>query len=233
MTMTRWDFSKSRSNYHFDPTINEDANPPFRIVGHVVSDLVPHLQEAVKANPVRANGFKNRLQVQNGLDDLPFTHDMDVADLKHLGLHEDHVFFDNVKPASEDILETIRFHFKFRKQGFGGAFHIQKPGMMFPYHVDEIPGVKDNQIDHEFDRHPEKVARLEIMVHDWQPGHVWAYGNTYWKQWKAGDIAWHNWRDTPHGTANFGRTDRVTLQVTGLTTDSTLEILQKKSYIRI
>jgi hypothetical protein len=104
---------------------------------------------------------------------------------------------------------------------------------MFPYHVDEIPNIKDNQIDHEFDKHPEQVARLEIMVYDWQPGHVWAYGNTYWKQWKAGDIAWHNWRDIPHGTANFGRSDRVTLQVTGLTTDLTLERLQKKSILFI
>jgi hypothetical protein len=232
MTQTRWDFSKSRSSYHFDPTIVEDSNPPFKIVGRVQGDLVSHLHEAMQANPVRSNGFKNRLSVQSGTDDKPFTYDMDQADLKHLGLHEDHTFFNNVKPSKE-LLEVIRFHFRFRKAHFGGGFHIQKPGMMFPYHVDEIPNIRDNQIDHEFDQHPEQVARLEIMVYDWQPGHVWAYGNTYWKQWKAGDIAWHNWRDIPHGTCNFGRSDRVTLQVTGLTTPETLEILQKKSIIRI
>jgi hypothetical protein len=232
MEETRWDFSKSRSHYHFDPTINEDKNPPYKIVGRVNGDLVYHLQEALKANPVKANGFKNRLAVQKGSDDVPFTHDMDIADLRKLGLHEEHVFFDNLKPAT-DILERIRRHYKFRKLHFGGGFHIQKPGMMFPYHVDEIPGMKDNQPDHEFDRFPEGVARLEIMVHDWQPGHVWAYGNTYWKQWKAGDIAWHNWRDIPHGTANFGRSDRVTLQVTGLTSEYTRDMLTKQSIICI
>jgi hypothetical protein len=232
MTQTRWDFSKSRSNYHFDPTINEDANPPFRIVGHVRGDLVYHLQEALKENPVRSNGFKNRLQIQTGSDEKPFTYDMDLAELDYLGLDQDHAFFHNLKPAT-DILEKLRRHFGFRKKNFGGGFHIQKPGMMFPYHVDEILNVRDNQIDHECDQHPEQVARLEIMVHDWQPGHVWAYGNTYWKQWKAGDIAWHDWRSIPHGTANFGRSDRVTLQVTGLTTESTLDILKKKSIIFI
>jgi hypothetical protein len=232
MTQTRWDFSKSRSSYHFDPTIVEDSDPPFKIVGRVQGDLVYHLQEALKANPVRSNGFKNRLSVQSNVDDKPFTYDMDQEDLKYLGLNEDHTFFHNLKPTT-DILRTIRNFYGFQKKNFGGGFHIQKPGMMFPYHVDEIPNIKDNQIDHEFDKHPEQVARLEIMVYDWQPGHVWAYGNTYWKQWKAGDIAWHNWRDIPHGTANFGRSDRVTLQVTGLTTDLTLERLQKKSILFI
>jgi 2-polyprenyl-6-methoxyphenol hydroxylase-like FAD-dependent oxidoreductase len=52
MTQTRWDFSKSRSSYHFDPTIVEDSDPPFKIVGRVQGDLVYHLQEALKANPV-------------------------------------------------------------------------------------------------------------------------------------------------------------------------------------
>lgn len=232
MSQTRWDFSKSRSNYHFDPTINEDANPPFRVIGRIDGDLVYHLQEALKANPVRANGFKNRLSAQKDSGDKPFTHDMDQAELRHLNLQEDHVFFDNVKPAT-NILDMIRMAFCFDATKYGGGFHIQKPGMMFPYHVDEIPGVKDNQIDHEFDKHPEKIARLEIMVYDWQPGHVWSYGNTYWKQWKAGDIAWHNWRDIPHGTANIGRSDRATLQVTGMTTERTRRMINQYTTIRI
>lgn len=223
--MNRWDFSKSRSKYHIDPTIVEDDNLPFKIVGRVEGDLVAHLQAALQANPVRANGFKNRLQVQNDVTHKPFTYDMDQEELRDLGLHEDHTFFHNLKPAT-DVLLKIRDAFGFKTERFGGGFHIQKPGMMFPYHVDEIPNIKDNDPNHWIDQHPEAVARLEIMVYDWQPGHVWAYGNTYWKQWKAGDIAWHNWRDTPHGTCNFGRTDRVTLQATGWTTDKTIKMIE-------
>lgn len=228
MTMTRWDFSKSRSSYHFDPTIPEDDDPPFKIVGRVDGDLAYHLGQALQGTNGTPNGFLNRLKVQNGVGDKPFTADMDRAELEHLNLKPDHTFFNNVKPVT-DVVAKIRDAFGFAPPApgqSGGSFHIQKPGMMFPYHVDEIPFVRGNQKDHWLDQNPFAVARLEIMVYDWQPGHVWAYGNTYWKQWKAGDIAWHDWRSTPHGTANIGRTDRATLQITGWTTEQTRQMIR-------
>jgi hypothetical protein len=222
---TRWDFSKSRSNYHFDPTINEDDNPPFKIIGRVEGDLAFHLQDSLKRFSVRANGFKNRLSVQNNRDIKPFTHDYDEAELAYLGLSDDHAFFDNVKVCPK-LLYKLRTQLGFMEVGFGGGFHIQHPGQLFPFHVDELPNIRGNDPDHWSNQKPESIARLEIMVHDWQPGHVWAYGNTYWKQWKAGDIAWHDWRNTPHATANIGRSDRVTLQLTGWTTEQTRQIIR-------
>jgi hypothetical protein len=224
--ITRWDFSKSRSSYHFDPTIVEDDNLPFSIVGRVECDLVKHLSAALAANSPKPNGFLNRLSVQNDRTHAPFTADMDRAELDHLGLAEDHTFFDNLKPLPQ-TLEALRKAFGFKPEGFGGGFHIQRSGQMFPYHVDEIPNIKGNQINHWIDKQPEAVARFEIQVYDWRPGQVWAYGNTYWDHWKTGDIAWHNWRDIPHGTCNLSDHDRVTLQVTGFTTDKTLDIITK------
>lgn len=223
---TRWEFSKARSSYHFDPTINEDVNPPFKVVGRIETDLVPYLEASLKQNPVKPNGFKNRLAVQNNSSAKPFTHDYDEAELAFLGLADDHTFFHNLK-ACPKLLDKLRTQFGFKAERFGGGYHIQKPGMMFPYHVDELPNIRDNDPNHWTDKNPEAIARLEIMVYDWQPGHVWSYGNTYWKQWKAGDIAWHDWRSIPHGTANIGRSDRVTLQLTGFTTEKTLEMIRE------
>ena len=230
MKETRWDFSKSRSSYHFDPTINEDDHKPFSVIGRVEGDLNFHLQDSLKRFPVRANGFKNRLSVQNSSDAKPFTHDHDVAELAYLGLDEDHTFFDNVK-ACPKLLYKLRTQLGFHVERFGGSFHIQRPGQMFPYHVDELPNIRDNNPDHWTNQKPEAIARLEIMVHDWQPGHVFAYGNTYWDHWKAGDIAFHSWRDIPHGTCNLGSTDRVTLQLTGYTSELTREIISKGNII--
>src|SRR5579864_3250099 len=122
MTETRWDFSKSRSNYHFDPSINEDDNKPFKIIGRVEGDLALHLQDCLKRFPVRANGFQNRLSVQNSSDVKPFTHDYDEAELAFLGLPNDHTFFDNLK-ACPKLLDKLRTQLGFKAERFGGGFH--------------------------------------------------------------------------------------------------------------
>lgn len=227
--MNRWDYSKAKSSYHFDPTVKEDANPPFKIVGRIEGDLAGVYRDCLKCAQPEPNGFLNRLKVKHGWEDKPFTQALDQAELEFLQLDPNHVFFYNLKATGTALYQQIVAALKFRRSG--GNFHIQRPGGLFPYHIDELPGLKDNQADHWLDRDPKWAARLEIQVFDWQPGHVWAYGNTYWKQWRAGDIAWHDWRSTPHGTANIGRTDRVTLQISGLCSDETLEILEKGDFV--
>jgi len=223
MTITRWDFSKSRSNYHFDPTINEDDAPHHKLVGRVEGDLIGEFNRQLEKFPSEANGFLNRLKVQANHEKPPFTAEYDRAELEFLKLDPNHTFFYNLSSRDNPVLDKICDSFKFKR--VHSSFHIQKPGGMFPYHIDEIPGFKDGQENHWLDTDPKWMARIEVQVFDWQPGHVWAVGNTYWKQWKSGDMVWHDWRNTPHGTCNFGRTDRVTLQITGLCSQETLDIL--------
>lgn len=227
--ITRWDYSKNLSNYHFDPTINEDNNPHYKLIGRADINLAAEYYACLKRHPLEANGFLNRLQVQYKQDNPPFTQEYDKAELEYLKLDPNHIFFYNLRKAGSDIVEKLIDSFKFKKAG--ASFHIQKPGGMFPYHVDEIPGTKGNDPNSWLDKDPKWAARFEIQVFDWQPGHVWAIGNTYWKQWKAGDIIWHNWRDTPHGTCNLGRSDRVTLQITGLCSEETIEIINNGNFL--
>jgi len=226
--ITRWDYSKNLSNYHFDPAINEDADPHFKVIGRVEGDLNAVYQQQLAKYPAVANGFLNRLEVQQNRDSAPFTSEYDRAELESLKLDPDHVFFHNLSVADNPVVQKIIDSFKFASAS--ASFHIQHPGGIFPYHIDEIPGIKENDPNSWLDRHPQWAARFEIQVLDWQPGHIWAVGNTYWKQWRAGDIVWHNWRDTPHGTCNLGRSERVTLQVTGLCTEETLRIINDRNY---
>ena len=69
-----------------------------------------------------------------------------------------------------------------------------------------------------------------IALEDWQMGHMFAFGNTYWKQWKAGDIVYHSWIDVPHCTANGAHVPRYTIQVTGHTTDRTFELIHSDDH---
>ena len=229
MTKTRWDYSKKFSKYHFDPTINEDADPHYKVIGRVEGDLAALYKQQLESYQPQGNGFLNRRKVQGKKDGPSFTEEYDRAELEYLNLPQDHEFFDNLEISGNHTIRRIFDSFGFTKSH--GSFHIQRPGGLFPYHIDEIPGIKDNDPDSWLNKEPQWAARFEIQVFDWQPGHVWAVGNTYWKQWRAGDILWHDWRHTPHGTCNFGRTDRVTLQITGICSEETLEIIKNCNYV--
>lgn len=224
MSINRWDYSKSKSNYHFDSFKNEDANPPFKILGIANGALAHELQHLLKIETPEKNSFSNRLKVQLNKEDPPYTLEMDLEELKVRGLPEDHSFFYNLKIEQSPLFQKICQ--SFGMTGWGGSIHLQYPGQTFPYHIDEIPGIKKNDPNHWLDQKPEAVARFEVQLLDWEPGHIWSYGNTYWKQWKSGEIGFHEWRHIPHGTANISRSVRATLQVTGFVTESTLEIIR-------
>jgi hypothetical protein len=223
MSENRWDYSKSKSNYHFDSTLNEDAKPPFKILGHIKEDLGAELERLMKVESMHANTFSNRIQVQGKKDKQAFTVDMDLEELRLRGLPEDFAFFYNISIDKSEIFKKVAesFGFKYWKS----SVHIQKPGQSFPYHIDELPGIKDNEREHWLDTDPDAAARFEIQIYNWVPGHVWAYGNTYWKQWTAGEIVYHEWRNIPHGTANISREIRATLQITGFVSDITRKII--------
>ena len=201
--MNRWEFSKSRSKYHFDPFVDEDhgESRPYRIVGKA-NNMQAAYECAVAERTGAPYSFIEKYKYITEKERMFFTEPYDMEEIKDLDLPANTVFFENLKFFNQSYLGKIQEVFQFEYEKFAVSFHTQKPGQLFPYHIDEVPTFKQNQINHEFDSDPKWVARFEIMVYDWVPGHVWAYGNTYWKQWKAGDIAWHNWRDIPHGTAN-------------------------------
>ncbi len=225
---SRWEYTKATSRWHFDPKVDEDLNPAYCLVGRFTSSFDEVIEQALHLNtPTTMN---NRLRT----NEVPFTAQLEKYDMEKIGLSTDHVLFNEVRKDSYVgewplvIQQMIKF-FGFKKLGLGVAIHVQYPGQVFPLHIDAFPFLKQNQEHHILDEHPDQAARFTIQFKNWEWGHIWGYGNTYWKQWQAGEIAFHSWRDLPHCTANAGLSPRVSAQVSGIVTDRTrLLIAQAK-----
>jgi hypothetical protein len=98
----------------------------------------------------------------------------------------------------------------------------QLPGQILPSHIDNYKKAKEEKTS----EHALKAVRFAVALNDWNIGHYWHFGNAVWQQWKAGDcIHWH--RTMAHGTANVGHTPRWTLQITGIPSNKTFELLEK------
>lgn len=95
------------------------------------------------------------------------------------------------------------------------TLNIQKPGQQFPFHMDSvesyttIPNIEEKR---------KRLRRVLVMLETWSPGQVIILGTKTISHWKKGDVIWFDWYHVPHGTANFSRTVRPLLQITGETT---------------
>ena len=96
--------------------------------------------------------------------------------------------------------------------------HVQQPGEVWNLHIDKLQKWAPD--------HPEQVMRIMIQLTDWQPGQFWEYGNYHYSQWRAGEIHIFDWANVPHATANASRFPRSVLQITGIATDRTMEIIK-------
>lgn len=219
---SRWEFSKATSAWHFDKWRNEDSTPPFRVIGWVQEDFTELVDLALGRN--EPNTFENRL---GGNGPAPYTQALDRADLLSAGYGTDHVLFHRTKAkhfetATPPLIQRVLDFFAMKHVAW--AIHTQYPGQTFPLHIDNLTGTRMNQERHAIDEDPSLAARFEIQLTDWEWGHVWGYGNTFWKQWRKGEVVHHDWRDIPHYTANAGQKPRVTLQLTGIVTERTREL---------
>lgn len=99
------------------------------------------------------------------------------------------------------------------------AFHIQYPGDLLSLHVDRYFDVSYDD--------PTRVARFFIFLEDWKPGHFLQMGTSF-VQWKKGDLINFDWMNMPHSSANAGWEPRCMIQVTGVMTRKTEEVLMGK-----
>ena len=109
--------------------------------------------------------------------------------------------------------------------------HIQKPGQMHMLHMDANYG--NGFWDYLGEEKNKKLARLMIMLDDWAPGQVMMFGGKHIHHWKKGDAIYFRWQDIPHGTANFGHTDRPLIITTGEVTDKFNLLLEQDEVTEI
>jgi hypothetical protein len=220
---SRWDYMADRSGV--SRTADLTALPTeFNIVGTFIGDWSTEVDYLLKKyDGGRGFNFLDKLGTnKNNIRDIPYTHELDQYDMEYSGIGIDYKFAHKIDPLKmrneKDNIPTLWKMIDWF--GFTGLvlpkIHIQYPGQVFPFHFDDLTTHRNNSVElSNMDTNQELYARVEVQLLNWQYGHVWGIGNTYWSSWKAGEIMWHPWHDVPHGTANSGRVARINLQVTG------------------
>ena len=108
-------------------------------------------------------------------------------------------------------------------------FHNQTTGQMLYLHVDDVKEPLDQKTgvaSIELNRSPTIMRRFSIMLADWEMGQAWMFGNALYHQWVAGTCITWEWRDMPHATVNAGWQPRPLVQITGIQTARTMQLLQ-------
>jgi hypothetical protein len=107
----------------------------------------------------------------------------------------------------------FRQHFPW--QHFSWSVYRMGPGTVLPNHSDTY--AKFKQIYNVTD--DDSVHRAIVFLEDWQSGHYLEIGGVPITNWIAGEgILWQS--DVLHLAANIGKTDRYTLQITGVPSEN-------------
>jgi hypothetical protein len=119
----------------------------------------------------------------------------------------------DMRNPEPDWMAGVRSHFRW--QHFSWSVYRMGPGTALPEHQDTYDRFRKiyNVAD------PTKIYRAVIFLEDWHQGHYFDIDGVPITQWRAGDGAWWNW-DTKHTAANVGKSNRYTLQITGLQNDN-------------
>jgi hypothetical protein len=209
-----WDFTRSLSTYHFDPTKKDTQESAFTQLGRIKPTWLDDIAEIVansKPATWETRGYKGQ-DLPPPREDL-IAEEYDIsrvgADPKMIITHLNWQIPDSLKWitkafALDDCMERI---------------HVQRPGEVWNLHIDKLQKWSPED--------PSRVGRYFVQLTDWQPGQFWEYGNHHWNQWRAGDVSTFDWANIPHSTANAGHHARVTFQLTGVVTEKTRTFLSQ------
>ena len=216
-----WDWTVAHSEYHFNNTIQDQPGDWFDVIGRFEGDWKDERDRLVQAtHPVNWSTRKHFAQKKKDPEMLS-QEEYDIAqsggDPKGLMLTNKNSFSNWLDYPT---LYKMMDYFKLTSDGVSlvkWQEHIQMTGQMFNMHIDKL-----------WDRcpdDPERIVRITIMLDDWQPGHFYMYGNCMYDKWQAGEVHVFDWSNVPHCTANASSHPRAVLQMTGLKTERTQQLL--------
>ena len=213
-----WDWCVDHSNYHFDNTRHDQEGEWYTRLGRFHGEWATELNELGKeTKPITwatrkfygddANTASPMLrQEENDLITTGAGVDLQLTDIN-----------DRLIEYPTLLAMADFFGLEDPKR----RVHWQMPGQMFNLHIDKL-WERDMS-------NPERIIRITIMLTDWQPGQFYLYGTKTYSHWRAGEAHMFDWPNVPHATANASRFARPTLQMTGLKTDRTREIIAAAS----
>jgi hypothetical protein len=220
MYSSSWEYSKTRSKYHFDNNKKDKTNEWFWVLGKFKNTWAQDLVAIKEAS--RPMTWENRKFTMGRNGPVSPMIDAEEYDVIQGG--------GNPKMTLVDVFDDIGCYPNLQKivNFFGleqsnSRIHVQRTGNVFNRHIDKLddlyPGVAYDQI-----------IRFAVMLEDWKPGQFYQYGNLMYENWSAGEVHYFDWINVPHATANASNYPRYTLQVTGIRTDKTNKIIQSKNF---
>ena len=236
---SRWEHNKLHSKWHYDtlrPTGNE-----FKVICRFEGDWseeIKHAYEDASEDTLKNYRPRDASKEDHDMNDGERLDMLKAGGLEDLSAMWNIVFYNGSGFKNDPDRKHIKGYDKFIKiidklglDCHQGRVHIQRLGQMTPMHIDNqmrYARQKWRKIwkDGGGDKDPLKLRRFLIALNDWDYGHAWHFGNTTYSQYKAGECIAYDWTGVPHGTANFGFTDRLTLQLTGFVTDKTKELMK-------
>jgi hypothetical protein len=206
-----WELTKQRSTYHFDNFKFDPDQDRVTFLGNIDpfwKKELAAITELAQPKTWRTRG--------KGADRPAEEYDQEDYDLEQFGYGRDHIVGD----LSWEVPETLnRLLVLFGMDNAKIRLHVQRPGQVWNLHLDKLE--KWNP------ENPSQVMRVMIALNDYEPGHFFSYGNYLHTGWRAGDVHTFDWQNIPHSTANAGHGPRITLQMTGVVTDTTRDFLRQ------
>jgi len=207
-----WQWCVDHSRYHFDNFKIDQPGEWFQLLGRFDGNWTEEVAQA-RSKPIT---WATRKFYGNDDDIVSPMLAQEENDLRTTGAPVDLELTDAVFDISAyPTLTRISEYFDIEDAKI--RMHYQQPGQMFNLHIDKLQ-----------ERCPddtERVIRITVMLADWEPGQFYSYGTCMYSHWRAGDAHVFDWANVPHATANASRSMRPVLQVTGLKTDRTRELL--------
>lgn len=211
--LSSWQETRSRSQYHFDTQINDPRWDCAPFVGKFIGSWQTELEEAIQAS--QPTTWATRAPVPPD----PVTLAKEEYDLAQQGYDRDHKVTDltwSIAPIFQHMANL------FALDDIMVRIHVQWPGQIWNLHLDKLEKWCPED--------PNQVVRYFVALTPWQMGHFWNYGNYQHSHWCTGDVHTFDWQNVPHSTANAGHEPRVTLQVTGVITDTSCHTIDRFKY---
>jgi len=214
---SNWELTKQRSQYHFDTKRLDPRWDRVEELGYITPCWQDELTSAIEqARPVtwRTRGKPGDEKVRGNEE-----HDREEYDLESYGMDKNYIVTNmnyDIAPVFQNIAD------QFCLEESMARVHVQLPGQVWNLHLDKLEKWMPSD--------PKKVVRYFIQLNNWEMGHFWNYGNFMWSGWRAGDVSTFDWLNVPHSTANAGHVPRATLQITGIKTNKTQDMLDSIAY---
>lgn len=224
---SRWEFTKSKSKWHFDstrpPELGSDSYIPVGIFEDVdFTDAIALCLPNVKASTWASRNNFNKDIAEQGL----YSASAEEQDLIRAGADPKQEVFSRVAADNIPLFHEIADYLGITEPMI--KFHNQTTGQMLHFHIDNFAARPERENSFkvtEIDKNPKLMRRFAIMLDDWKMGQAWMFGNNMLWGWKAGACITWDWQDMPHATVNAGWEDRPLLQITGYVTPRTDDVV--------